>query len=456
MAAEVLGALSHALDLVEGQTPGHAERTWLIARRVGVAYGLGSQDLTSLYFACVLKDSGCSTNSSRIQRVFGGDEHVAKKKVKFVNWSNSLASAWYAIGAVNPAESFTEKLRRLLKMAGKPGDFMDEVTADRCNRGADIALELGFGTACAEAIRTLDEHWDGHGSPAHLQGDQIPVLGRIVCLAQTMEVFASTYGPEAAYQIARKRNRKWFDPALVRAACSFERDQSFWDAHQLHAQSEGGKVGMPPGAWEEIIAGVDRICQAFSTVVDAKSTFTAAHSHRVASYAVAIGTRLGLSLQEQVDLHRAGMLHDIGKLSVPNAILDKPGKLDEVEYARIKGHPKHSWEILRRIPTFERLAALASTHHERLDGRGYWQGLSGDQLDLGMRCLTAADVFDALTAERPYRGPMSREEALAIMRKDAGTAFDPRCLEALETVEPDRHYVPLIVESGSAAQQHVS
>lgn len=437
MAAEVLGALSHALDLVEGQLPGHAERTWLIARRIGQAAGLREAQLTSLFFACVLKDSGCSTNSSRIQRVFGGDEQIAKQKVKFVDWSNSLASVWYAINAIDPAERFPEKVRRLLRMAGKPGEFMDQVTADRCNRGADIASSLGFSADCADAIRTLDEHWDGHGSPSHLKGDQIPVLGRIVCLAQTMEVFAATYGPDIAYRVARKRSRRWFDPALVGAACSFEHDHEFWRQHRTHAESDGRATTMPTGAWQEVLAGTDGICNAFSSVVDAKSAFTAEHSNRVAAYAVGIARALGLGDDEQRELYRAGLLHDIGKLSVPNAILDKPSKLDDDEFARIKSHPRHSWEILNRVPAFERLAELASTHHERLDGHGYWQGLGAEQLDLSMRCLTAADVYDALTAARPYRGPMSGDEALAIMRRDEGKAFDPRCLAALERVPVD-------------------
>ncbi|MGV3614004.1 MAG: HD-GYP domain-containing protein [Fimbriimonas sp.] len=430
-AGEVLGALSHALDLVEGQARGHAERTWLIARRIAESLGLSERQRESLFFACVLKDSGCSTNSARLQQVFGGDETVAKRRVKFVDWSNPAASALYAMRSVAPGGTWTEKFRRLLDMAGAPAGLMDEVTAERCSRGADIARSLGFGDECAEAIHCLDEHWDGHGSADHLRGDAIPLLARILCLAQTLEVFAATHGSDAGYRIVRKRSRRWFDPEIVSAALSFENDRAFWTLHTRHLAGESVAIDPPPAALTRRAADTDRICEAFGTVVDAKSTFTGEHSSRVAAYAVGIGRLVGLPSPELSTLRRAGVLHDIGKLSVPNSILDKPDRLDEKEFARVKEHPRHSWEVLRRVPAFARIAELASAHHERLDGRGYWQGRDATVLCLSTRCLTAADVFDALTADRPYRKAMSTEEALAIMWRDEGKAFDPRCLEAL-------------------------
>lgn len=451
-AGEVLGALSHALDLVEGQARGHAERTWLIARRIADALGCTDAERESLFFACVLKDSGCSTNSARLQQVFGGDETIAKRRVKFVNWSNPAASAVYAIRTVSPGGTWTEKFRRLLEMAGKPSNLMDEVTAERCSRGADIARSLGFGEDAATTIKNLDEHWDGAGSPEHRTHDQIPLLARILCLSQTMEVFAATYGPEAAYRVARKRNRRWFDPEVVKAAQSFAHDGPFWSAYARHLAGEAVAINPPQAALVRRTADTDRICAAFGTVVDAKSSFTSEHSNRVASYAVAIGRYLGLSAEELATLERAGMLHDVGKLAVPNSILDKPGRLDEQEFARIKEHPRHSWEVLRRVPAFERIAELSSAHHERLDGRGYWQGRDASVLCLATRCLTAADVFDALTADRPYRKAMSTEEALTIMRRDEGTAFDPRCLEALAALETAPQVPLQLAPSEPAAQ----
>ena len=340
-------------------------------------------------------------------------------------------------------------MRRLVKMAGTPANLMDEVTAQRCSRGAEIAHSLGFGDDCAEAILHLDEHWDGQGSPDHIEGHRIPMLARIVCLAQTMEVFAATYGVSAAYQVVRKRSGKWFDPQLAKVVCSFSRDQVFWARHARHVAGETVAVDAPPAALVRQAGTTDEICRAFASVVDAKSTFTGEHSSRVASYAVGIGSLVGLPPAELTMLQRAGLLHDLGKLAVPNSILDKPGRLDDNEFARVREHPRHSWEVLRRVPAFARIAELASAHHERLDGNGYWQGRDASQLDLATRCLTAADVFDALTAERPYRAAMTTDEALGIMRREEGSAFDPRCLEALTALRPhgEGPVVPLYVES---------
>jgi HD-GYP domain-containing protein (c-di-GMP phosphodiesterase class II) len=143
----------------------------------------------------------------------------------------------------------------------------------------------------------------------------------------------------------------------------------------------------------------------------------------------------GFDSERTKTLRRAALLHDIGKLGVSTGILEKPGKLDQAEFERVKLHPRFSYEILKEVPGFQRIADLASAHHERLDGKGYWQGLAAPDLDLDMRILTVADVFDALTAERPYRPALPLGEVFAIMDKDAETAFDPGCLEAIKATQ---------------------
>ena len=99
----------------------------------------------------------------------------------------------------------------------------------RCNRGARIALAIGLGEPAAECIRHLDEHWDGHGGPEHLRGEEISLLGRIACLSQTLEVFAKTFDVATAYDVVKKRSGRWFDPELARAACAFAQDGVFWE-----------------------------------------------------------------------------------------------------------------------------------------------------------------------------------------------------------------------------------
>jgi HD-GYP domain-containing protein (c-di-GMP phosphodiesterase class II) len=142
---------------------------------------------------------------------------------------------------------------------------------------------------------------------------------------------------------------------------------------------------------------------------------------------------MGFRRRELRDLRRAGLLHDIGKLGVSNMILDKPGKLDEREWAQMRRHPELTARILERVKAFRDLADVASSHHERLDGGGYHRGLGAGQLSTAARILAVADVCEALSAERPYRAAMEREQMLAIMRRDADAGgLCKVCFEALE------------------------
>jgi putative nucleotidyltransferase with HDIG domain len=178
---------------------------------------------------------------------------------------------------------------------------------------------------------------------------------------------------------------------------------------------------------------MDDICMAFAEVVDAKSPFTYRHSTGVADAAVAMARTLGL-VEEPVTMIRwAALLHDIGKLSVPNSILEKPAKLEPEEWAVVKRHPYYSYEVLRRIPGFNQLSEVAASHHERLDGKGYFRSYGAQQLDLPSRILAVADVYDALAAKRPYRDALPLETVLGIMKKESPHALDAGCLEALGT-----------------------
>lgn len=178
---------------------------------------------------------------------------------------------------------------------------------------------------------------------------------------------------------------------------------------------------------------LDRVAEGFARVVDAKSPWTFRHSEGVAAAAVGIAEVMGLPAEQVRQLRRAGLLHDLGKLGVSNTILDKPEKLTDEERRTIQTHPGKTERILRRVASFSELADWAWAHHERLDGRGYPRGLEGFQLPTPVRILVVADIFDALSAARPYRAAQPLEKVLGILRKDAGIAVCPVCVEALET-----------------------
>jgi HD-GYP domain-containing protein (c-di-GMP phosphodiesterase class II) len=162
-----------------------------------------------------------------------------------------------------------------------------------------------------------------------------------------------------------------------------------------------------------------------------KSPYTSGHSERVTLFTDLIAEQMGFSNERRRWLKRAALLHDIGKLGVSNSILDKPGKLDADEWAAMKLHAAYSETILSRIAAFGDLAAIASAHHERLDGKGYPRGLKGDAIAGETRIITTADIFDALTADRPYRPAMPVTKALALMADMVGTAIDADCFAAL-------------------------
>jgi HD-GYP domain-containing protein (c-di-GMP phosphodiesterase class II) len=143
-------------------------------------------------------------------------------------------------------------------------------------------------------------------------------------------------------------------------------------------------------------------------------------------------------------LRRAALLHDIGKLGVSTGVLDKPGRLEPDEWREMQRHAALSEEILSRMSAFRDLAPIAGAHHERLDGKGYPKGLAGDAISLDTRIITAGDIFDAITAKRPYREPMPVPEAIATMERERDTAIDSRCLDALRQALP-RLGTPVIV-----------
>jgi HD-GYP domain-containing protein (c-di-GMP phosphodiesterase class II) len=429
--SEVIAALSHALDMTEGHPVGQAERSCLIGMRVASELSLDEADRFALYYALLLKDVGCSSSAARMCELFGTDDIALKTDGKLVDWTKPAQVARYtsqhvAAGSRIARAQRTLSVLRSLVAEGKA------IVETRCDRGASIVTRLGFPGATADAVRALDEYWDGRGQPYGLKGDEIPLLARIACLSQTFEVFFATHGLSAAKEMVRDRRGRWFDPAVADVVLAIGPDDALWADL---ARDDVGSLVRTLEPVDHVLelddAGLDNICEAFADVIDAKSPFTASHSRGVATYAGMIGRELGFSGPELQLLRRAGLLHDIGKLGIPNTILDKPAKLSDDEFARIRMHPEYTERILAGIPAFAGIAAVAAAHHERMDGRGYHRGVPAGDLPIAARALAAADVFDALTAERPYRGPMDPDAALAIERSDAGEALDPLVVEAL-------------------------
>jgi HD-GYP domain-containing protein (c-di-GMP phosphodiesterase class II) len=371
--SEVVAALSHALDITEGQPIGHAERCCRIGMRIGAAIDLPARSRSALFYALLLKDAGSSASGAQV------------------------------------APAAETRLRR--------------------ERGAEIARQIGLSAETAQAIRHVDERWDGSGAPDRLRGDDVPVVARILALAQGAEVAWQHGGPHAAIELARQRRGTWFDPALADVVVALSDDQAFWRRVLLTDVSD-----LEPEDRAEVAdeGRLDDVAEAFASVIDAKSPFTSRHSQGVADIAGRIAGQLDLSAPARRDLRRAGLLHDIGKLGVSSRILDKPGPLDAGEWVVMRRHTEMTQRILEHVSAFGPLAATAAAHHERLDGRGYHRGVGAGNLPLAARILAVADVAEALGADRPYRPALSSDEVLALMREQVGSHFCPIAYEALE------------------------
>jgi HD-GYP domain-containing protein (c-di-GMP phosphodiesterase class II) len=429
--AEIMSALSHALDMTEGQPSGHCVRVCRIGMTIGVRLGLPEKALEDLYYTLLLKDLGCSSNAARICELYLADDLRFKRDFKLVGSSLSQVLG-FVISHTGLQAGLAERFRSVLNILRNGGAIAQELIETRCQRGADIARMMRFSEAVAQGILDLDEHFNGGGRPQGLKGEAISIFARIALAAQVIDVFFMSAGPEAAKAELTARRGAWFDPDVVDAFVAVS-DRAFWD-DLLSPDLEARILALEPGQSVRLADEdyLDDIAAAFAQVIDAKSPYTSGHSDRVALFTDLIAEEMGHDLAARRRIKRAALLHDIGKLGVSNSILDKPGRLEGEEWDAMKRHAAYSEQILSRISAFSDLARIAGAHHERLDGKGYPKGIAAEAICAETRIISTADVFDALTADRPYRAAMPVEKALGILREGAGQSHDPACIDALE------------------------
>ncbi|WP_260100237.1 HD-GYP domain-containing protein [Phaeobacter inhibens] len=429
---ELLGALSHALDLTEGQPEGHCVRCCWIGMQVADYLHLSQQERADLYFTLLLKDLGCSSNAARICALYRTDDLTFKRNFKFVD-GTTRQKLDFVLRHTGQGDGRLKRLKTVTGVIGRSGSLATELIQTRCDRGAEIARLMRFSEQVANGIAGLDEHWNGGGHPAGISQKEIPLFSRIALMAQVTDVFTLQLGSGAAADELETRAGSWFDPELVPIFTRVIRAPGFYDgltSNRLETSvfsDRAARVSMPVD--DDYL---DEVSYAFSKVIDAKSPFTYGHSERVAHYTDMICEALGFDLPHRRWMVRAGLLHDLGKLGVSNAILDKPGRLNDQDMEQVKLHPVLGHDILRRISVFEDVAEVVAAHHERLDGTGYPHGLGAADLTVEMRILTVADIFDAMTADRPYRSALPLEKAFAVMDDMQGTAIDPKIYHALK------------------------
>ena len=431
--SEVISALTFALDLTEGAIPGHSLRTCVLGMRLAIALDVPDAELTNLFYALLLKDIGCSDNAARLSQIMGGPHQQAGTMAAALSTNPLLLERIWR--EVLPGVALPAHIGRQLGQTASQDTDPRRAWEVQSSRSTQIMRDLGMTESTIEAVYHIDERWDGTGLPSGQCGDAIPLLSRLCAVAQTLDAFACDSGPEAAMKMIRSRRGTWFDGSVVRAAQSLHTSGRLWQhCHASDVEETRAEVlQQDPGVFTPLNPErVDSICEAFGNVVDAKSPFTYSHSLGVTEIAVQLSQEMGLTPERLSLVRRAAFLHDIGKLAVPNRILDKRGKLTPREWTVITRHPALSGSILKRVSAFREIAVLAAEHHERLDGSGYPFGLQSHQISLESRIIALSDCYAAMAEDRPYRVGLASSDILTILAYDVPQKLDGHCFEALQ------------------------
>lgn len=313
-------------------------------------------------------------------------------------------------------------------------------------RGAQIVQNIpGLAhSPVLEMIRDHHEYWNGRGYPTGKRDDDISLGGQIIRIADAFDLACRVQDGSVWHDVlgwlsegaGEEFSRDLFSSCIDLFRTDRELFQRVVDdsALSLLVRELQSEIYVPvSGDCEDPIRSVLLV---FAKVIDAKHTYTMGHSERVAGYSLEIGRTLGMSPLDLRVLEAAALLHDAGKVAVPRSVLDRAGPLTTTELALVREHPKRTMEIVSTIAGFEKIAWIAGHHHERYDGKGYPDGLSGDDIPLGSRILAVADALDAMTSGRPYQKNLEWEDALKVIRENAGTQFDPEVAGAAMFLVP--------------------
>jgi HD-GYP domain-containing protein (c-di-GMP phosphodiesterase class II) len=428
--AELMAALSVAVDLGLGETVEHAQRSAIVAVALARAAGLDEAEASDAYYLALLRTVGCTGDHDFAFRVLGED-----------------LGSWAGLAAMGPP---TEMLRGMLRevgrgekglarvrrvaqaMAGLPQVMRD--TRIHCEVGTMLSQRLGLPASVVAGLGQVFERWDGKGQPLHLRAEAISRAVRVAQLASDIELGVRQLGLEAARTLLGKRAGKGHDPRLVQL---------------FLAQAPALLGGLDQGSlWQAVLdaepgprprlqgEALDRALRAMGEFADMKSVFTRGHSAAVADLCAAACQRLGLPAAEVRAASHAAHLHDLGRVSVFAYVWDKPGPLSDAEWEKVRMHSYYTERILARLTGLGDAVTVASLAHERRDGSGYHRRISGRMNAQGLpaagRVLAAADVYQALISPRPHRPAFSPGDAACELRAQGQAGkLDAEVVEAV-------------------------
>ncbi|WP_374022629.1 HD domain-containing phosphohydrolase [Mycobacterium sp. HNNTM2301] len=410
--AELLAALSVAIDLGLGQPAEHMLRAALIATRLADRIGLDKPGRDCTYYTTLIMWIGCHADSHEYARWFG-DDIAVRHDSYLVDWSG-LPYLRFLAGNVGRGQPLAHRLSVMATLFANARGHISRLIHSHCTSAAVLADRMGLGPNVQAAVAFAFERYDGGGLPAGARGDEIPIQMRIAQLADMVEVHHRTYGVAGAEAMVRDRRGGQFDPQVA-------------DAFLRHADEI--LAGPTPGdAWAAALAAapdrherlddqsLDTLLVALGDFVDLKCPFTLGHSRAVARLAGDAARAAGVDADGVALTRRAGHVHDLGRIGVSNQIWSREGPLTASEFERVRLHPYLTVRILNQVPGLRQLAEVAGNHHECLDGSGYPRGLSGAALGLPDRILAAAVCYQSACEPRPYREQMSPDAAARRLR----------------------------------------
>ncbi len=412
---ELLALISLGTDLGMGLPMEHAIRQSLLAVRLGERAGLDEAERAVVYYASLLAWVGCHVDAYEQAKWFG-DDHSLKADIRDVDVARPVAALGYLVRHLGAGRPVTERLRLAALFLGDGRRALGAMFDNHWRAAVALIDRLDLGDAVRDSVAHTFERWDGKGAPFGVTGDDIAVSSRIVNIADVAEVFHGRSGVAAARQVVRERRGTQFDPELADLFCR--------EAESLFAELDSVDTWAAALTAEPLLDRVlvdrelDQALEAVADFVDLKSPYTLGHSRSVARLAADAATALGLRPDEVSTVYRAGLVHDLGRLGVSNAVWDKPGALTASERERVRLHPYLTERMLASSPSLAHLADVAGQHHERLDGSGYPRGLTATAISLPSRLLAAADLYRSRVEPRPHRAAASRAEATTQLRAE--------------------------------------
>lgn len=414
---EVLGAVSLATDLGTGQPQFHGVRTAVLAAAVGHALGLTGQQLAAVQQVTLLRFLGCTADAAETAVMVGGDDVGFRAAMAPVVMGSRTEMGRRLTTVIGAGRS---PLRRAALVAGAladPGGARRSLTA-HCEVAAMFADRLGSAAAVREGVAHAYERWDGAGFPDGLAGEAVPLPVRVAVVTGDADLWWRA-GPEEMTRVLRARRGHAYDPAVADACLAI--------AAPVLTRLDTGS------AWEALVTAtdtepvpdLDRALSAVADFTDLKSPWTRGHSPRVADLAAGAAAELGLPREEVRTARRAALVHDLGRVGVPNGIWDRPGPLGVAERERMRLHPYLTESTLACCPALAPLGRLGGAHHERLDGSGYHRG-SRDQTTTE-RVLAVADAVAAMGAARAYRPALQGEQIADLVGAEVREGRLDRC-----------------------------